>query len=134
MEKMISDISKLKPGRYILIDDVPCRITDMVHSKAGKHGGAKFRVEAVGIFEGTKKSIICTAGAKVDVPVINKRKGQVLNVLPNGITIMDMESYESFELPMPEDDDIRSMIAEGAEVMYMDVSGKKKIMQAKGEG
>ena len=134
MEKMISDAAKLKPGRYMMIEDIPCRITDMTHSKAGKHGGAKFRIEGVGIFDGTKKSMICIAGAKVEVPVVNKKTAQVLTILPNGVQLMDMESYETFELPMPEEAEVKAFIKEGAEVMYIDVSGKKKIMQAKGEG
>jgi len=132
MEKMITEVSKLKPGRYMMIEDIPCRITDMVHSKAGKHGGAKFRIEGVGIFEGTKRSMICIAGAKVEVPVINKRTAQVLTVLPSGVQMMDSESFETFELPMPEEEDIKALIREGAEVMYIDVGGRKKIMQAKG--
>ena len=43
-----TEIGKLKEGRYIVIDDEPCRILGIATSKPGKHGAAKSRIDAVG--------------------------------------------------------------------------------------
>jgi translation initiation factor 5A len=113
---------------------VPCRIVSIEHSKAGKHGGAKFRIEGIGLFDGIRKSIIKPSGQNVEVPIIDKRTAQVLTVIGDNVQLMDMTSFETFELPMPEEPEIKSIIAEGVEVAYMEVMGKRKILQAKGKG
>lgn len=132
MEKRIVELRTMKPGRFVLIDDVPCKITSMAHSKPGKHGGARVRIEAVGVFEETKKSMIKPASDKVEVPVIEKRVAQVLAVIGDKLQMMDMESYETFDMEMPQDNEVKSFIQEGAEVMYSKYGAKKKITQAKG--
>ncbi|MBD3388134.1 MAG: translation initiation factor IF-5A [Candidatus Altiarchaeales archaeon] len=132
MEKKIVEVRTLKVGKYILIDGVPCKIQSMTHSKPGKHGGARVRIDAMGIFEDTKKSMIKPASDKAEVPMMDKRTAQVLAVVGDKLQMMDMESYETFEMPMPDDAEIKSFIKEGAEVMYLQWSDKKKITQAKG--
>lgn len=132
MEKKIVEIRTLKPGKYILIDNVPCKIQSMAHSKPGKHGGARVRIDAMGIFESTKKNLIKPASDKAEVPMLDKRTAQVLAVVGDKLQMMDMESYETFDMSMPEEDDVKSVIKEGAEVMYLSWSGKRKITQAKG--
>jgi translation initiation factor 5A len=49
---------ELKEGRYVIIDDEPCVIKSIAKSKPGKHGAAKARVDAVGIFDGQKRSTV----------------------------------------------------------------------------
>ncbi len=132
MEKKIVEVRTLKAGKYILIDDTPCKISNMTHSKPGKHGGARVRIDATGIFEGQKKSMITPASDKAEVPLIKKGSAQVLAVIGETIQMMDMESYETFDMPMPKDNEIKSLIKEGSEVMYMQVGGQRKITQAKG--
>ena len=50
MEKKPTEIKNLKPGSYVLIDDVPCVVEKIQKSKSGKHGAAKMRVTAISIF------------------------------------------------------------------------------------
>jgi len=132
MEKRIVELRTLKVGKYILIEDVPCRIVGMTHSKPGKHGGARVRIDAMGVFEDTKKSIIKPAGDKAEVPVLDRKTAQVLATVGDKIQMMDMESYETFDMPVPEDPEVKAFISEGAEVMYLQWGGRKKITQAKG--
>ena len=132
MEKKIVELRTLKPGKYILIEGVPCKIQSMAHSKPGKHGGARVRIDAMGIFEKTKKGMIKPASDKVEVPMMDKRTGQVLAVIGDKVQMMDMESYETFDMQMPEDAEIKPIIKEGAEVLYLSWGGLRKIMQAKG--
>ena len=47
----------------------------------------------------------------------------------NDVQLMDLESYETFELPMP--DELKDKIAEGVEVDYIEAMGKQKIMRVK---
>ena len=132
MEKKIVEVRTLKPGKYILIEGVPCKIQSIAHSKPGKHGGARVRIDAMGLFEATKKSMIKPASDKAEVPMLDKRTAQVLAVVGDRLQMMDMESYETFDLPMPEDEEVKSFIKEGAEVMYLQWGAVKKITQAKG--
>jgi len=131
MDKQIVEIRTLKPGRYILIDNVPCRITAITHSKPGKHGGAKAKIDAIGIFDNQKRSVIKPAGQKVEVPIIHKRTAQVLTTIGDRVQLMDMETYETFELPLEEE--IKDKISEGMEVIYMESMGQRMILQVKGE-
>ncbi|VVB54305.1 Translation initiation factor 5A [uncultured archaeon] len=132
--KKVDEVKNVKLGRYILIDEVPCKVVGLTHSKPGKHGGAKFRIDAVGIFDGGKRSIIKPAGDKIEVPMIDKRGAQVLAIVGSNVQLMDSETYDTFELPMPPDDvELTSPIAQGKEVIYMEVMGKRMIIQVKGE-
>lgn len=133
MTKRIEDVRNIKEGKYIIIDDVPCRITSIAKSKPGKHGSAKAQIVAEDIFTGAKKTLLTPVDDKVEVPMINKRNGQVLTVIGDTVQLMDMETYETFELPMPEDSEIKRFISAGKEVLYIDVMGRRKITQAKGE-
>lgn len=67
------DVGSLKVGTYVIIDDEPCRIVDLTHSKPGKHGSAKNRVVAVGVFDGAKRSFVKPVDAQAEVPLIEKK-------------------------------------------------------------
>jgi translation initiation factor 5A len=132
MDIRIEEVRSLKPGRYIVIDGVACKITSMVHSKPGKHGGAKANISAVGVFDNQRRNITRPTGDKVEVPVIEKKVAQVINIIGDRVQLMDMESFETFELAMPEEDELKG-IAQGSEVLYMEVGSEKRIAQLKGK-
>ena len=75
----MKEIRELKEGRYVNVDEEPCKIVKITTSKPGKHGSAKANIEALSIFTGAKKSIVGPVSTKVQVPMIDKRKGQVLS-------------------------------------------------------
>jgi len=56
--KQLAEVRTLKVGRYMIIDEEPCKIMSISTSKPGKHGEAKARIEAVGIFDG-QKEVLC---------------------------------------------------------------------------
>ncbi|MDK2869131.1 MAG: translation initiation factor [Pyrococcus sp.] len=134
-DKTKVQVSKLKPGRYIIIDDEPCRIVNITVSSPGKHGSAKARIEAVGIFDGKVRSIVKPTSAEVEVPIIDKKTAQVIAVTPDTVQIMDMETYEMFEVPLDTgvDEEIKDKIKEGINVEYWETLGRIKIMRIKGE-
>ncbi|MBS7607484.1 MAG: translation initiation factor IF-5A [Candidatus Bathyarchaeia archaeon] len=126
------DVGDLKEGSYVIIDDEPCHIIEVTKSKPGKHGSAKARVVALGVFDGVKRSFVKPVDAKVDVPIIEKRSGQVIAVLPGSVQLMDLETYEVFETPLPQEEDVKSKLANGVEVEYWRIMGRTKIMRVKG--
>ena len=122
----------LKPGRFLLIDGVPCRVVEIDVSSPGKHGAAKMRITAVGIFDGSKKTLLKPSSADIEVPVINKKKAQVVSITENLVQLMDLESYETYEVPIPED--LKGSLKPGAEVEVMESMNKKAISRLMGGG
>lgn len=126
------ELGALKVGSYVIVDDAPCRIVSYTKSKPGKHGSAKARVVAIGVFDGGKRSFVKPVSAKVEVPLIEKRSGQVIALLPAAVQIMDLETYEMLEAPIPEEKELKSKLASGIEVEYWRILGKIKITRTKG--
>lgn len=124
------DLGSLKVGSYIIIDGEPCRIVSYDHSKPGKHGSAKARVAAMGVFDGSRHSLVSPVSANVEVPLIDKRNGQVISILGQTLQIMDLETFEVFEASSVEEE-IRDKIQQGSEIEYWKVLERIKIVRAK---
>jgi translation initiation factor 5A len=131
--KTVIEVRTLKRGRYIILDDEPCKISDITTSSPGKHGSAKARIEAIGIFDGKKRSIVKPTGDKIDSPIIDKRSGMVTAMMGDRIQLMDMESYETFEVPAPAPEEVEGTLAESSEVEYLETLGRYKIIRVKGK-
>lgn len=131
MATKVVEIKTLKIGKYIVLGGEASKITSLTTSSPGKHGAAKARLEAVGIFDHQKRSIVKPVNTKVDIPIIDKRVGQIISIQPDTVQLMDMESYETMDLPMP-DDELKDQITEGIEVEYILAMGNMKIMRTKG--
>ncbi len=121
------EVRELKEGRYMLIDEEPCRILSIQMSKPGKHGEAKARIDAVGLFDERKRSVVFPVTHKVQVPMIGKRSAQVLSFTASEVQLMDLENYETFVLPL--EADLQGQLSPGAEVQYLDAMGKRRIMR-----
>ena len=119
------EIRELKVNRYVLVEEEPCRILSIQTSKPGKHGEAKARLEVVGLFDGQKRSIVHPVTHKVRVPMIDKRKAQVLSVHGDQAQLMDLQSYETFELQVP--GDLKANVTAGADILYMEAMGRRQI-------
>jgi translation initiation factor 5A len=125
------DLGSLKVGSYIIIDNEPCRIVSYDHSKPGKHGSAKARVAAMGVFDGSKHSLVSPVSANVEVPLINKKNGQVISISGDTLQIMDLETFEVFDTSSIEEE-IRNKVRQGGEVEYWQVLDRVKIVRVKG--
>jgi len=119
----MAEIGKLKEGRYIVVNGSPHIITNMQKSAPGKHGHAKYRVEAKNMFTGNKTVIVMTAHAHIEVPTLKKQKANVLSVSGNSAQIMDMETYETFDLEIP--DDLKDAVEAGKIILYWEIMGKR---------
>jgi len=126
------ELGSIKTGSYVMVEGEPCRIVDYAKSKPGKHGSAKARVVAIGVFDGVKRTFVKPVDSQVEVPIIEKRSGQVLAMLPSTVQLMDLETYEVLESPHPEDEDLKGRLVSGVEVEYWRILGRTKIMRTKG--
>ncbi|MBU4374708.1 MAG: translation initiation factor IF-5A [Euryarchaeota archaeon] len=119
------EVRTLKEGKYILIDKEPCVIKSISHAKTGKHGSAKARIDAIGIFDGSKRSIIAPVTDKIYVPLVERKNGQALSVKGDVVQIMDLADYSTLELKIPEE--LKGKIEAGKEISYLISMGKMKI-------
>ena len=127
MSYTVQELRHLKVGSYILIDDVPHKIVEYTTSKPGKHGEAKARIVAISIFEGTKKSIVHPVKHRVQVPQIDRRQAQVISIMGDEVQLMDLETYETFNLPIPEE--YEGKMEAGANIQYMVAMERKMIIK-----
>ncbi len=119
----IINATEAKVGTNIIFDGMSCTVKSIDISKTGKHGHAKCRIEAVGIITGQKKVFVVPGHERLEVPKVDKRKGQILSIGENTVSLMDLESFETLEVPCSEE--IKSEIAENSNVEYWDVEGEK---------
>ena len=125
----VIDATEAKPGATILVDNEACTVRSNDLSKTGKHGAAKCRIEAIAIISGKKKILAVPGSERFDVPLITKHRAQVLtvNTEANTASIMDLESFETLELPVVEG--AREGIAPEKQVEYWNVEGERVIMR-----
>ncbi len=128
-EKKLVSVGTLKKGDTIIIDEAPCKITDTATSRPGKHGHAKVNLMAVGIIDGKKRNIVMPGHDRVEAPIIEKKSAQVLSVTGNTAGVMDTESFETFEMEIPEE--FQGQVKEGMEVLYWELMGSKMMKQIK---
>lgn len=118
-------MKEIRVGRYVLIDGIPCRVVEIETSAPGKHGSAKMRVTGIGMFDGQKKSIIKPSSADIEVPVIGKKKAQVVSVAESSVQVMDSDTFEVYDLQIPED--LRGKLEAGKEVEVIVAMGRKAL-------
>lgn len=87
---------------------------------------------AVGLFDGAKRSFVGPADARVEIPIIDKRVAQVIAITGESLQLMDMETYEVFEVPLPQEEDIRKRLEPSIEVEYWRSMGKSKVVRVRG--
>lgn len=119
----------LKEGNSVVFDGIACSVRRIDKGKTGKHGAAKCRIEAIGMINGEKIIKVMPAGDKVDVPIIEKKNAQVLSINGDVANVMDVESYETFDLKIPEE--LKDQVVDGSQVLYWIILGQKIIKQVK---
>lgn len=129
-DKKFVATSSLKKGSYIIIDGVASTVTDINISRPGKHGHAKANIMAVGMIDGKKRNMV-TGDHEVEAPVIGKKNAQVLSVSGQTANVMDMESYETFDITVPSE--LQGQVNEGVVVVYWEILTDKVIKQIKSE-
>ena len=114
-----------KPGINIIIEGAPCLVKSQDISKTGKHGHAKARIEAIGIFDGKKRVIVVPGHERFEVPLIEKGKAQVMGVSGDTANVMDLESFETYDIVI--DEEIKDKVKEESRVEYWKINEQKII-------
>ena len=121
--------STIKKGMTIVFDNKACVVRDVSVGKSGKHGHAKARIEAISILDDQKIIKVMPGGDKIDIPLIEKKTAQVLSIKGDQANVMDLESFETFDLKVPEE--LKDKVVDGVQVIYWIILSQKVIMQLK---
>jgi len=124
-------VGSMTKGNYIVIEGAACRVSGVQISKPGKHGHTKIRLEAVGLLDDKKRIIVMPGHDNVTVPIIEKKTAQDLSVSGDTANVMDSETYETYDLKIPED--LKGQVVEGVNVLYWEILDSKVIKQVKPE-
>jgi translation initiation factor 5A len=125
MPREQKEVRDLQEGNYVMMEESPCKITAYSTAKPGKHGSAKARIEGRGVFDEKKRSLSQPVDQKVWVPIIDRKQGQVVSVDGDDAQIMDLETYETFTMRVPEDESL----SPDDEIEYLEYEGQRKILE-----
>lgn len=127
-EIQIKRVIDLKKGSYVWYNNDAWEVLEIETAKTGKHGSAKARIVIKSVTTGKVTELIKPTQDPIEVPVINKRKCQVVaKVSDNLFTVMDLDTYETFDAKAL--DEIKDRLEEGQKVIVWDF-GEKIIVQA----
>lgn len=124
------DVGSLKKGNYVVLEGAACIVTDTQVSRPGKHGHAKVRLTATGIVDDKKRVAVMPGHDKLEAPIIEKKTAQVLSVTGGTANVMDNETYETFDLKIPEE--LKGSVVEGANILYWIILSDKVMKQVQG--
>jgi len=126
MARQQTEVRELDEGSYVMIEDTPCKIDSYSTAKPGKHGSAKARIDARGVFDGKKRSLSQPVDAKIWVPIVDRKQGQVVSTDGDDAQVMDLETYETFTMLMPDDVDLEP----DDEIEYLEYEEQRKITRS----
>ncbi|KXA90731.1 hypothetical protein AKJ62_00180 [candidate division MSBL1 archaeon SCGC-AAA259D14] len=121
-------IKNLEVGDYVIVNEEPCQVTKKSTSSTDKEGKEKIYVE--GLFDGQKRTFVKDMNDEVEAPLMERGCAQILAIIENNAQLIDLESYETFELTIPLD--FRGELEEGDEIEYIQALGRKKISKKRG--
>jgi len=125
MVHKLINASAARPGAAIIVDGTSCIVKSNDISKTGKHGHAKCRIEAISVIDGKKKVFVTGGHERLECPTINKNKAQVLSIAGDKASVMDLESFETMDIAVPEE--LKEGLKDGDQVEYWDVERSKVI-------
>ena len=131
-DKKVVGAGSIQKGSYIIIDEAACKVTDTQVSKSGKHGHAKIRIDAMGLIDEKKRIVVMPSHDNVEVPIVEKKNAQILNIKEKIANVMDLENYEIFDLAIP--DEMVKEVKEGLIVLYWEILDQKVMKGIKPEG
>lgn len=118
------EAGKVREGTYVMIEGEPCEVRSVSKSSPGKHGSAKAKIKAKGIFDGKNKHITKPVDSMMMSPDVEKKIGQIVSKEGDIAQVMDMDSYETEEMQLPED----LSVSEGQEIEYKVIEDRKLVL------
>lgn len=98
-----TEAGKVREGSYVIIEDEPCEVRSVSKSSPGKHGSAKAKIKAKGVFDGKNRHITKPVDSMMMSPSVERKTGQVVTKEGSIAQVMDMETYETEEMELPDD-------------------------------
>jgi translation initiation factor 5A len=125
MAKEQTEVRDLQEGNYVMIEDTPCKINAYSTAKPGKHGSAKARIEAEGVFDEKKRSLSQPVDQKIWIPIIERKGGQVVSLESETVAqVMDLDTYETVTMQIPENLDLSA----DDNIEYLEFEEQRKIL------
>ncbi|MFA5953886.1 MAG: translation initiation factor IF-5A [Candidatus Pacearchaeota archaeon] len=121
MVAKIINATEARVGTNIIIEGQPFTVKKIDISKTGKHGHAKCRIEASHMMTESKKVFVVPGHDRFEVPMVNKKRAQVLSHHGDKASVMDLETFETIEIDVPEE--LTHEIQENENVEYWDIEG-----------
>jgi translation initiation factor 5A len=118
-----TEAGKVREGSYIIIDGDPCEVRSVSKSSPGKHGSAKAKIKAKGVFDGKNRHITKPVDSNMMSPSVERKTGQVVSKEGSIAQVMDMDTYETEEMELPEDLDA----SEGDEIEFQVFDDRKLV-------
>lgn len=129
MATKISSVGSLQKGSYVILEGAACKVTDTQVSRPGKHGHAKVRLTAIGLVDEKKRIVVMPGHDSIEVPIVEKKTAQVLSLQGSKANVMDSETFETFDLEIPEE--LKGEVVEGANILYWVILSEKVMKQVK---
>ncbi|MFB6242590.1 MAG: translation initiation factor IF-5A [Halobaculum sp.] len=124
MPREQKEVRQLQEGSYVMMDDTPCEIDAYSTAKPGKHGSAKARIEGKGVFDGQKRTLSQPVDAKIWVPIIERKQGQVVSVSDGEVQVMDLDTYDTFTMLVPEGESFEA----DQNIEFLEYEGQRKVV------
>jgi len=118
-----TEAGKVREGSYVIIECDPCEVRSVSKSSPGKHGSAKAKIKAKGVFDGKNRHITKPVDSNMMSPSVERKTGQVVSKEGKIAQVMDMDTYETEEMQLPEDLDA----SEGDEIEFQVFDDRKLV-------
>jgi translation initiation factor 5A len=118
-----TEAGKVREGSYVIIEGDPCEVRSVSKSSPGKHGSAKAKIKAKGVFDGKNRHITKPVDSNMMSPSVERKTGQVVSKEGKIAQVMDMDTYETEEMQLPEDLDA----SEGDEIEFQVFDDRKLV-------
>lgn len=83
----------------------------------------------MGLLDNRRRILIKPSGEEVEIPIILKKQAQILAIVGDKAQLMDLTTYEVFELDIPEE--LKGQLIAGNEINYFEISGIRTLKQIK---
>lgn len=115
---MSVNVSSLTKDGYVFLNGNPCKITDVVVSKTGKHGKAKTKVSGTDVFTNRDFTDIFLADTRCSVPSISSKLSTLTlsgcDTTSNLVSLIDSAGNTSIVM-LPLEDTMRTEFVEFCE-------------------
>lgn len=131
MPLKLVNATELRQGTYAIIENAPCIIKSVDISKTGKHGASKCRIEAIGMVDEKKRIVVMPGSERVEIPLIEKRKAQILSINKQNseANVMDLENFETLNIKVSSE--LLENLKENDQVEYWNIEGGQRIIKRK---